>query len=70
LWDRDLPAAPNLVRVTRDGSRVDAVAQITKSGFVFVFDRASGKPLFPVEERAVPASDLKGERRGPRSPSR
>jgi len=68
LWDRDLPAAPNLVRVTRDGSRVDAVAQITKSGFVFVFDRASGKPLFPVEERAVPASDLKDERAWPTQP--
>src|SRR6185295_4033420 len=53
LWDRDLPAAPNLVTVTRDSTRVDAVAQITKSGFVFVFDRASGKPLFPIEERAV-----------------
>ncbi|MEO8579447.1 MAG: PQQ-binding-like beta-propeller repeat protein [Gemmatimonadales bacterium] len=61
LWDRDLPAAPNLVTVTRDGKRVDAVAQITKSGFVFLFDRESGAPLFPIEERAVPASDLVGE---------
>ena len=61
LWDRDLPAAPNLVTVTRDGSRVEAVAQITKSGFVFLFDRTSGKPLFDVVERAVPASDLHGE---------
>ena len=61
LWDRDLPAAPNLVTVTRDGSRVEAVAQITKSGFVFLFDRQSGKPLFEVEERVVPASDLRGE---------
>jgi quinoprotein glucose dehydrogenase len=68
LWDRDLPAAPNLVTVTRDGSRVDAVAQITKSGFVFLFDRASGKPLFPIAERAVPASDLKGERTWPTQP--
>ncbi len=68
LWDRDLPAAPNLVTVTRDGARVDAVAQITKSGFVFVFDRTSGKPLFPVEERAVPPSDLKGEQAWPKQP--
>jgi quinoprotein glucose dehydrogenase len=68
LWDRDLPAAPNLVTVTHDGVRVDAVAQIAKSGFVFLFDRASGKPLFDVEERAVPASDLRGERAWPTQP--
>jgi len=61
LWDRDLPAAPNFVTVTRGGARVDAVAQIAKSGFVFLFDRQSGKPLFEVEERVVPASDLPGE---------
>ena len=68
IWDRDLPAAPNLVTVTRDGNRVDAVAQITKSGFVFLFDRESGSPLFPVEERAVPASDLRGEQAWPTQP--
>jgi len=68
LWDRDLPAAPNLVTVTRDGSRVDAIAQIAKSGFVFLFDRGSGKPLFDVTERAVPASDLHGERAWPTQP--
>ncbi len=68
LWDRDLPAAPNLLTVTRAGKRVDALAQITKSGFVFVFDRVSGKPLFPVEERAVPASDLIGEQAWPTQP--
>ncbi|MEO8561745.1 MAG: PQQ-binding-like beta-propeller repeat protein [bacterium] len=61
IWDRDLPAVPNLVSVVRDGRRVDAVAQITKSGFVFLFDRATGAPLFPIEERAVPPSDLAGE---------
>jgi len=61
LWDRDLPAAPNLLTVTRAGRLVDAVAQITKSGFVFLFDRVSGNPLFPIEEHAVPASDLEGE---------
>jgi quinoprotein glucose dehydrogenase len=68
LWDRDLPAAPNLVTVTRDGGRIDAVSQITKSGFVFVFDRESGRPLFPIEERAVPASDLPGEHAWPTQP--
>jgi quinoprotein glucose dehydrogenase len=69
LWDRDLPAAPNLVTVRRGGgSRVDAVAQIAKSGFVFLFDRQSGTPLFPIEERAVPASDLRGERAWPTQP--
>jgi quinoprotein glucose dehydrogenase len=68
LWDRDLPAAPNLVSVTRAGRRVDAVAQITKSGFVFLFDRQSGNPLFPIEERATPASDLNGEQSWPTQP--
>ncbi|HEY0528024.1 MAG TPA: PQQ-binding-like beta-propeller repeat protein [Gemmatimonadaceae bacterium] len=61
IWDRDLPAAPNLLTVKRDGRDVDALAQITKSGFVFVFDRASGRPLFPIEERPVSASRLRGE---------
>jgi len=68
LWDRDLPAAPNLVTVIQNGKRVDAVAQITKSGFVFLFDRGSGNPLFPIEERAVPASNLRGERAWPTQP--
>lgn len=68
LWDRDLPAAPNLVTIRQSGQRVDAVAQIAKSGFVFVFDRASGKPLFPIEERAVPPSDLRGEQAWPTQP--
>lgn len=62
LWDRDLPAPPTLVRVERGGKRIDAVAQITKSGFVFVLDRDTGEPLFPVTERPVPASDIPGER--------
>lgn len=61
IWDRDLPAAPNLLTVTHNGARVDAVAQITKSGFVFLFDRQTGAPVFPVEERKVPTSDLPGE---------
>lgn len=61
LWDRDLPAPPNLLQVKHDGKIVDAVAQITKSGFVFLLDRETGEPLFPVEEKPVPASDLKEE---------
>lgn len=68
IWDRDLPAAPNLVTVTRSGERVDAVAQIAKTGFVFLFDRVSGSPLFPVEERPAPASYLAGEQAWPTQP--
>ncbi|MGH9666632.1 MAG: PQQ-binding-like beta-propeller repeat protein, partial [Bryobacteraceae bacterium] len=61
LWDRDFPAPPSLVTVMHDGRLVDAVAQITKSGYVFVLDRETGKPLLPVELRSVPASDVDGE---------
>ncbi|GIV59535.1 MAG: hypothetical protein KatS3mg043_0624 [Rhodothermaceae bacterium] len=68
LWDRDLPAPPNLVTVERDGRRIDAVAQITKTGFVFVLDRETGAPLFPVEERPAPPSDLRGEAAWPTQP--
>jgi len=62
LWDRDLPAAPVLVTVRRNGKTVDAVAQITKTGHVWLFDRDTGTPLFPVEERATPTVALPGER--------
>ncbi len=62
VWDRDFPAPPSLVSVQRNGREIDAVAQITKSGFVFVLDRATGKPLFPVEYRKVPPSDIDGEK--------
>ena len=68
IWDRDLPTAPNFVTVTRGGTRVAAVAQIAKSGFVFLFDRQSGKPLFDIQERSVPASDLRGEHAWPTQP--
>jgi len=61
MWDRDLPAAPVLVTVNHNGEKKDAVAQVTKTGFVFLLDRENGKPLFPVEEIPVPASDLEGE---------
>ena len=62
LWDRDFPAAPALVTVEHDGHEVDAVAQITKSGYVFLFNRETGKPLFPIQYRKVPASDVDGEK--------
>jgi quinoprotein glucose dehydrogenase len=62
LWDRDLPAPPNLVNVTHRGKKIAAVAQITKQGFVFLFDRVSGKPLFPIIEKKVQGSLLKGEK--------
>jgi quinoprotein glucose dehydrogenase len=68
LWDRDLPAVPNLLTVTRGSNRIDAVAQITKSGFVFLFERQTGKPLFDIAERPVPTSDLRGERTWPTQP--
>jgi len=61
LWDWDFPAAPALVTVLRNGRPADAVAQITKTGYVYVLDRTSGKPLFPVEYRKAPASTLPGE---------
>ena len=68
LWDRDLPAAPVLVTVMRDGRRIDAVAQATKSGHVFLFERENGRPLFPIEEQPVPPSDLAGEKAWPTQP--
>ncbi len=68
LWDRDPPAPPNLMTVRRDGGRVDAVAQITKSGHVFLLDRDTGEPLFPVVERPVPPSTLPGESAWPTQP--
>lgn len=61
LWDYDLPAPPNLVTIKRDGRSIDAVAQTTKTGFLFVLDRETGVPLFPVEERPVPPSNVPGE---------
>lgn len=61
LWDRDFPAPPVLLTVQRDGKKVDAVAQTTKQGFVFLFDRSNGNPLFPIECRSYPPSDVPGE---------
>ncbi|HWC95991.1 MAG TPA: PQQ-binding-like beta-propeller repeat protein [Candidatus Sulfopaludibacter sp.] len=62
VWDLDFPAAPSLVTVTRNGRPVDAVAQITKSGYVFLLDRRTGKPLFPIAYRKAPPSPLDGEK--------
>lgn len=62
VWDYDFPAAPSLVTVTRDGRKVDAVAQITKYGYVYVLDRRTGKPLFPIGYHKVPPSPLDGEK--------
>jgi quinoprotein glucose dehydrogenase len=61
IWDRDFPSPPVLVTVTQNGRGIDAVAQTTKHGFVFLFDRDNGKPLFPIEYRRVPPSTVEGE---------
>lgn len=68
IWDRDLPAPPNLLTVRREGREIPAVAQITKSGHVFVFHRETGEPLFPIDETVVPPSDIPGERTAPTQP--
>lgn len=62
LWDHDLPVYPNLVTVTHNGKTIDAAAQVTKTGHVFLFNRETGEPLFDVEDRPAPASDVPGER--------
>lgn len=61
LWDYDLPAPPVLVNITHQGKKIEAVAQVTKMGMVFLFDRVTGQPVFPIEEKPVPASSLLGE---------
>ncbi len=68
LWDRDFPAPPVLLTVMHDGKPVDAIAQTTKSGFVFLLDRTTGKPLFPVKESPYPASTVPGEVTSPTQP--
>lgn len=68
IWDRDFPSPPALLSVRRDGKQIDAVAQITKQGFLFLFDRITGKPLFPIEERKFPASQIPGEVTSPTQP--
>ena len=68
LWDYDNNAAPQLITVRHNGKPIDAVAQSTKQGFLFVFDRVTGKPLWPVEERPVPKSLMPGEQAWPTQP--
>lgn len=68
LWDRDLPAPPVLTTVRRDGRAIDVVAQVTKSGHVFVFERETGKTIFSIEERPAPRSPLAGEEAWPTQP--
>lgn len=67
-WDRDLPSPPTLARLKRDGTEIDAVLQTTKHGYVFAFDRVTGKPVFPIEYRQFPASDVPGEVLAPAQP--
>ncbi len=68
IWDYDDATAPKLLRVRHEGKSVDAVAQVSKQGFVFVFDRVSGAPLWPIEERPVPRTDMPGEEIWPTQP--
>lgn len=68
IWDYDLPAAPVLGRIHVDGRAIDAVMQITKQGFVWTFDRATGEPVWPVEEQPVLTSTVPGERTAPTQP--
>ncbi len=68
LWDYDLPAAPNLVDIVVDGNAIKAVAQVSKQGFVYVFDRITGEPIWPIEERPVPQSTFAGEQTSPTQP--
>ena len=68
IWDYDLSAPPNLVKLNKNGKEIDAVAQLSKQGFVYILHRETGKPIFPIEERPVPASNLPGEKAWPTQP--
>jgi quinoprotein glucose dehydrogenase len=68
VWDYDLPAQPLLIELTKDGTKHDAVVQTTKMGMVFVFDRVSGEPIYPIEERPVPQTGIDGEHLSPTQP--
>jgi quinoprotein glucose dehydrogenase len=68
LWDYDIPQNPKLLTINVNGRRIDAVAQATKQGFLFVFDRVTGEPVWPIEERPVPQSDVPGEQSWPTQP--
>jgi quinoprotein glucose dehydrogenase len=68
IWNYDLSSAPSLVEMTVNGRRIKALVQLTKQGFAYVLDRVTGEPVWPIEERAVPASDVPGERAWPTQP--
>jgi len=68
LWDYDLPQAPKLLTIRQNGRAIDVVAQATKQGFLFVFERETGRPIWPIEERPVPQSDVPGEHASPTQP--
>ena len=68
LWDYDLPQAPKLLTIRQNGRNIDIVAQATKHGFLFVFERETGRPIWPIEERKVPQSDVPGEFSSPTQP--
>ncbi|MFK7813793.1 MAG: PQQ-binding-like beta-propeller repeat protein [Maribacter sp.] len=68
IWDRDPPAPPNLLNVERDGKKIPAVAQVTKQGYVYVFNRITGEPLFDIEEVPMPGSTIAGEEAWPTQP--
>lgn len=68
VWDYDFPTAPILLDITVSGKPIEAVAQVSKQGFTFVFDRRTGAPVWPIEERPVPASKVPGERTSPTQP--
>ena len=68
LWDRDCPSPPSLLTLHQRGHAIDAIAQPTKQGYVYVFDRVTGKPLFPIEERPYPPSNVPGEVASPTQP--
>ena len=68
LWDYDNPAAPNLLDITVNGTRIKALAQLTKQGYLFTFDRVTGRPVWPIVETAVPPSEVPGEKASPTQP--
>jgi len=68
IWDADPPAAPSLIDITVNGKKIPALAEVTKSGWMFILDRVTGKPVFGVEERTVPKSDVPGEETAPTQP--
>ncbi|HEY1494813.1 MAG TPA: PQQ-binding-like beta-propeller repeat protein, partial [Candidatus Solibacter sp.] len=68
LWDYDLPGPPVLATIRPEGKKIDVVVQLTKTGWAFVFDRVTGKPVWPIEERPVPPSDVPGEKAWPTQP--